>query len=94
MPDGFTLHQNYPNPFNSSTVISFGLEQPGDVQLKIFDLIGREVTTLVDRALPAGRHSYVWDGKTSDGSETASGVYFYRLTTAGAEKTEKMVYLK
>ncbi len=94
MPTGFTLHQNYPNPFNNSTVISFTLEHGSDVQLKIFDLTGREVTVLADRALPAGLHSFTWNGKTSDGSETASGVYFYRMTAGGAERTQKMMYLK
>jgi hypothetical protein len=94
MPTGFALHQNYPNPFNSSTVISFSLEQGSDVQLKVFDLTGREVTILVDRALPAGLHSFTWNGKTSDGSETASGVYFYRMTAGGTERTQKMMYLK
>jgi len=95
LPADFTLNQNYPNPFNGSTVISFDLAKGSTVQLKIYDITGREVATLVDGTMPSGHHTVQWDGRAADGSETASGVYFYRLTSpGGAWETQKMVYLK
>ncbi|MFQ5603861.1 MAG: penicillin acylase family protein [bacterium] len=73
-PRAFTLHQNYPNPFNPVTTIQFALPQPSLVTLKLFDVLGREITTLVDEALEAGVHKINLDAK-----DLASGVYFYRI---------------
>ena len=74
MPQGYRLAQNYPNPFNPSTTISFTLPSHSFVSLKVFDLIGREVATLVLEEMPAGIHSLPWNA-----SYLPSGVYFYRL---------------
>jgi L-ascorbate metabolism protein UlaG (beta-lactamase superfamily) len=71
----FILDQNYPNPFNPSTRIAFQLAMASYVHLKVFDMIGREVTTLVSEELQAGRHSRQWDA-----TNMPSGVYFYRLS--------------
>ena len=74
VPDDFTLLQNYPNPFNPSTKISFSLPQDGNVNLKIYDLLGREVITLIDKEMGKGYYSTNFDG-----SNYASGLYLARL---------------
>jgi hypothetical protein len=76
VPKQFSLFQNYPNPFNPSTNIEFDLPKTGDVTLKIFNILGEEVTTLVSDRLNAGSYSYEWDA-----SNLASGLYLYRLST-------------
>ncbi|MFQ6008933.1 MAG: T9SS type A sorting domain-containing protein, partial [Candidatus Zixiibacteriota bacterium] len=80
---------NYPNPFNPTTEISFILPNAMDVKLEVYNIIGQRVTTLVNERLEAGKHVVQWDG-----SEVASGVYLYRLTTADYAETKKMLLLK
>ena len=75
----FGLGLNYPNPFNPETTIQYSLAAEGRVQLKVFDLLGREVATLVDERRSAGGHTAMWNGRHSDGTQAASGVYLYRL---------------
>lgn len=87
----FQLNQNYPNPFNPSTVISYQLAVEGQVQLKVYDALGREVATLVNEFKPAGNYNYTFS--TSDYS-LPSGVYFYRLSSNGSVQTKKMVFIK
>lgn len=72
--DGYALRQNYPNPFNPSTTIEFALPKAGFVTLKIYNLLGQEVATLVAEKLPVGKHQRVWEAKG-----LASGVYLYHL---------------
>ncbi|MFA5832453.1 MAG: T9SS type A sorting domain-containing protein [Bacteroidota bacterium] len=74
-PEQFELYQNYPNPFNPSTTISFLLPTAGDVSLKVFDVVGREVVTLFDEVKVAGFHQQVWDA-----TNVATGVYIYQLS--------------
>jgi hypothetical protein len=88
------LGQNFPNPFNPVTAIAFGIREPGHVSLRIYDAAGRLVTTLIDEARPAGRYTTEWTGKSADGTESASGVYFYKLKTMEFEKTRKMILLR
>ncbi len=88
-PRQFVLNQNYPNPFNPTTAISFQLSTDSRVRLTVFDLLGREVTTLVNEELPVGTHKAVWDA-----SSTPSGVYLYQLTAGSFVQTRKMVLLK
>ena len=80
---------NYPNPFNPKTEIAFTLPRAAEVKLEVFNIMGQKVTTLIDRQMNAGEHSCVWDG-----SDVASGVYFYRLETPGFATTKKMVLMK
>lgn len=84
-----TLSQNYPNPFNPQTKIRFTLDQPGHVELRIYDSTGRLVTTLINEQLPAGLYEPVFDG-----SELASGIYFYQLITNNKSQTKQMTLVK
>jgi len=90
----FSLHQNRPNPFNPTTHISYQLHQAGDVNLTILDANGRVVKSLVAQSMPAGLHEINWDGTDNAADPVASGVYFYRLETAGESFTRRMVLLK
>ncbi len=89
VPERFALHQNYPNPFNPRTTILFDLPEPGDVNLVVYDILGREIATLIDDKLIAGFHWVVWNA-----SQVASGIYFYRLTSEQGIRTRKLVVLK
>ena len=89
IPERSELEQNYPNPFNPSTHIEFVMPAAGRAILKVFDLRGAEVATLVDATLPMGRHAYQWDAQGM-----SSGVYFYRLQAAGVSESRKMIVLK
>jgi chitinase len=97
LPGGFTLYNNYPNPFNPTTAISYQLPAPSGVEgsavsfvtLKVFDVLGEEVTTLVGEARPPGVYTVRWDG-----SLYPSGVYFYRLQTKDFVATKKMLLIK
>lgn len=95
-PRGRTsLGQNFPNPFNPVTTIAFELpEQAGRVTLRVFDVEGGLVRTLVDERRRAGRNFVTWDGANDAGAQVASGVYFYHLRTSGYRETLKMVLLK
>lgn len=94
LPDGTRLHQNYPNPFNPSTEIRFSLGTPGAARLVVYDATGRALRTLVDSVLPAGDHAAIWDGRSSDHEEAASGAYFYRLETDEGTSTRTMILLR
>jgi hypothetical protein len=95
LPEGFRLGQNYPNPFNSATTIEFDLPYRTQVQLVVYNILGREVMKLVDRELPAGSHRVEWNGADSRANLLASGVYFYRLTADGQKHdAKKMLLLK
>jgi len=95
MPDDFKLEQNYPNPFNPSTTIRFRLPVRERISLKVFDILGKEVRTLIDnQELPAGAGEVVWDGKSNSGQAVASGTYFYKLVFGNFQKSEKMMLLK
>ena len=91
LPQGFALGPNYPNPFNPSTIIPYQLAAPSPVRLEIFNILGQHLTTLVDAEQAAGSYRARWDGTDAAGRAAASGVYFYRLTVAGAHQTGRMV---
>jgi len=89
MPTAYALEQNYPNPFNPKTSISFALPNAGHVSLKVYNVLGQEVATLVDGHMEAGNQSAEWEA-----SEFSSGVYFYRLNAERYTQTLKMMLLK
>ncbi len=85
---------NFPNPFNPSTTIKLNLPKAGDVSLKVFNVRGELVRTLVDGQMVAGEHSIIWDGKTNTGNQSASGIYFYETRANGEVKINKMALVK
>jgi hypothetical protein len=89
IPRVYSLAQNYPNPFNPSTKISFALPKAGNVELKIYDILGREVTTLVNEFRIAGNYTVDFNA-----ANLASGVYFYRIKSGDFIDTKKMVLMK
>lgn len=90
----FMLDQNYPNPFNPSTTIKFGVAQPGNVSIRIYDVLGREVKTLINDVMSVGFHSLTWNGDNNFGGKASSGIYFYRIESGSFVETKKMILLK
>jgi len=93
-PQKFALFQNYPNPFNPTTVIEFELPAADDVRLEVFDRNGRLVSRVLDQRMAAGSHSIVWDARDDAGRKVSSGIYFYKMTTAGQNLTKKLTLMK
>jgi len=93
-PEEFALYQNYPNPFNPSTEIIFRLKKSSDVKLKIFDILGNEIKTLLDENKQAGSYSIKWSGEDNSGILVNSGTYFYRLSADNFTSVKKMILLK
>ena len=94
MPYSFGLSQNYPNPFNAQTTIEFALGVAGEIDLSVYDLLGRKIVNLKSGMLNAGRHSLIWDGANGGGRVVASGIYFYRLESPEGTRTMRMRLLK
>lgn len=94
VPEQVVLRQNYPNPFNSSTTIGFALAADTDLHLAVYDMMGQKVATLSAGRHRAGTHSVSWQGRDAQGNRVASGVYFYRLTTAGRVDVSRLLLLK
>jgi hypothetical protein len=93
VPKNFMLYQNYPNPFNPSTTITYEIPKAGLVQLKIYDILGREIATLVNENQSAGKHSILFNTQAVN-NPLASGIYFYRLKFGSSVLNKKMILLK
>jgi hypothetical protein len=89
IPLGFALYQNYPNPFNPSTTIRFSLPKTEYITLKVFDVLGNEITTLVNGEMTAGEHSVVFDAK-----DLSTGIYLYKLEASNFVQQKKMIVIK
>jgi hypothetical protein len=94
VPTKFALHQNTPNPFNPTTKLAYDMPVAGDVKISVFNVLGQNVTDLVDGYREAGSYEVVWNGKDKSGAAVASGMYFYRIDTEQYTETKKMVLLK
>jgi hypothetical protein len=94
IPSSFELGGNFPNPFNAVTDIKYSLPFNAHVELKIYDILGREITILMDEWQEAGYKTVNWDGRDIYGGEVSSGVYIYNLTAAGLSRTNRMLLLK
>ncbi|MFH2049197.1 MAG: T9SS type A sorting domain-containing protein [bacterium] len=94
LPESFQLSQNYPNPFNPETNISFDIPFKSVVSIKIYNILGEEITTLVENKLSAGKYSVIWDGTAFDGRKVSSGIYLYRINAGNFTETRKMILLK
>ncbi len=94
IPSKFDLSQNFPNPFNPTTRIRFDLPNSVNVQLRIFDILGREVRSLINERHDAGSYTVTWDGKNNMGRQVSSGVYIYHLKAGEFTSSKKMVMMK
>lgn len=94
VPSAFSLDQNYPNPFNPSTTIRYSIPLESEVKLRVYDLLGKEVRTLVNEKQSPGTFEVKWDGKNNRGEPLSSGIYFYRLESGSFVATKKLMLLK
>ena len=89
VPQTYSLHQNYPNPFNPVTNINFDIPKNCIVSIKVYDITGREISTLVDQSVPAGSYNVEFDA-----TNIASGTYFYKIQAGDFVATKKMLLVK
>ena len=94
LPVGYEVLANYPNPFNPSTMIEYSVLARGTVRLEVFDVLGRQVKTLVDEMQEPGSHAVRWDGTDRSGKAAMSGVYVARMASASGVRTVKMMLVK
>ena len=94
IPDKFEVSQNYPNPFNPSTTIKFGLPEAAFVSIKIYNILGQEVKTLLNAERSAGTYTLQWNGDNNFGHQVTSGTYIYRVVAGNNVVTKKMILLK
>jgi hypothetical protein len=88
-PEKFKLYQNYPNPFNPTTIIKFEIAEPAQVSLRVYDILGREVATIVNEPRRAGVHTEQFDARN-----LSTGIYFYRLTAGSHTATKRMALIR
>ncbi len=94
IPTVTALLGNYPNPFNPSTTFRYGLSEPGQVSLRVYNMLGQLVRTIVDEQQLEGYHEAVWNGRNEVGGTVASGIYIYRMTTGSIVETKRMLLVK
>jgi hypothetical protein len=94
VPATFALHQNFPNPFNPITTLRYDLPSDALVTLSIYDMLGREITQLVNTTQEAGFRSVQWDARDNMGRPVSAGVYLYQIQAGEFIQTKKMVLLK
>ena len=94
VPESFTLHQNYPNPFNPTTILRYNLPEQTEVTLTVYDMLGRQVTQLVNTIQEAGYRSVQWNATDSFGKPVSAGVYLYQIRAGDFMQTKKIVLLK
>jgi type IX secretion system substrate protein len=90
----YQLFQNYPNPFNGFTKIPFELEKDGNVEIAVYDVLGKKVKTLTNKPYTFGKHEITWDGRNVNGNAVASGFYFYQIKTENYKSTKQMLFMK
>ena len=93
IPDDFKLEQNYPNPFNPTTIIKYQLPYKAKIELKIYNILGQEIATLINQEQNAGYHTIQFNANEIRGG-LASGVYFYRIVAGKFVQTKKMLLIK
>jgi hypothetical protein len=94
IPEKFEVSQNYPNPFNPSTMIKYALPEAQFVTLRIYNMLGQEVATLVNNQVEAGTYNVTWNGVDNSGAKVATGTYIYRIVAGNNIITKKMILLK
>jgi hypothetical protein len=94
IPETFALYANYPNPFNPTTTISYDLPKRSQVTLDIYDILGKQIKTLVNQSQDVGNKIAVWDGTDNLGRQVSAGVYLYQIQAGEFSQTRKMLLLK
>ncbi|MCK6541576.1 leucine-rich repeat domain-containing protein [bacterium] len=94
VPSTFFLRQNYPNPFNPSTFIAYDVPSKSFISIKIYNILGQEITTLVSKIHEPGKYTVSWNGQNALGKFMASGIYIYKLESEGFIQAKKMMYIK
>jgi len=94
IPSQYTVYQNYPNPFNPVTTLRYDLPENGLVNITIYDMLGREVKTLINQTQDAGYRSIIWDATNDYGKPVSAGIYLYQIQAGEYMQTKKMVLLK
>ena len=94
MPSEIALHQNYPNPFNPVTAIQYDLPEATNIQIVVYDLLGRQVAMLKNGIEEPGYKQVIWDATNNQNQPVGAGVYFYRIKSTEFVKTRKMLLLK
>jgi len=94
VPLSYSLGQNYPNPFNPTTTVAYSIERKGQVNVSIYNILGQKVYNLVDREMEPGNYQATWEGIDTFGSEVASGIYFYKMTSNNYVETRKMLLMR
>ena len=94
IPGNFNLSQNYPNPFNPFTQIKINVREQSNIQLAVYDILGKEMRLLLNENLPAQEYTIHWDGKDNEGNNLAGGVYFIQMIAGNYHKTIKTILLK
>ena len=94
IPVDYYLAQNFPNPFNPTTTIKYGLPQPGDVQIIIYDILGHRVKDLIDERKSAGHHREQWDATNNTGERVSTGIYYYKIKSEHFTQIKKMILIR
>ena len=94
LPIQYALHQNYPNPFNPVTTLRYDLPENGYVNITIYDMLGKQVKTLINQTQGAGYRSVIWDAANDYGKPVSAGIYLYQIQAGEYMQTKKMVLLK
>jgi hypothetical protein len=94
LPANYKLFQNYPNPFNPSTAINYHVPETGMVTIRIFDILGRTVSVLVNKIQKSGKWKIIWNGKNESNKTVSSGIYFYEMITKSYRSVKKMVVIR
>ena len=94
VPSQYTLHQNYPNPFNPVTTLRYELPEQTTVNITIYNMLGRQVRTIINQTQNAGYKSVIWDATNDYGKPVTAGIYLYQIQAVGFIQTKKMVLLK
>jgi hypothetical protein len=94
LPKSLTVYNNFPNPFNPATALKFYLPGKSSVKVTVFNILGEEVSVILDDILGTGEHYAIWGGRTSSGVQASTGVYIYRIATDESICTGKMILLR
>ena len=94
IPLKYILHQNYPNPFNPITTLQYDLPENGLVNVTVYDMLGRQVKTLINQTQEAGYKSVIWNATNDYGKPVSAGIYLYQIQAGEYMQTKKMVLLK